>query len=123
MSETLQHILGSISQDSLPFPQLCAAMAECSPQPMVAVEGKTHLVRYVNPALRLLLGPAPYRSNRPHSRSPRRAFEKRLMNTTLATTGIPGLHHILWGGFPANRLQARRTLRAEIAGHHTHEAK
>ena len=38
------------------FPQLCRFLAECSPQPMVAVEGATHIVRYANPAFRRLLG-------------------------------------------------------------------
>ncbi len=38
------------------FPQLCWFLAERSPQPMVAVEGLTHIVRYANPAFRRLLG-------------------------------------------------------------------
>jgi len=42
------------------FPQLCRFLADASPQPMVAVEGLTHVVRYINPAFAVLLGPAPY---------------------------------------------------------------
>jgi signal transduction histidine kinase/ActR/RegA family two-component response regulator len=38
------------------FPQLCRFLAERSPQPMVAVEGLTHIVRYANGAFRELLG-------------------------------------------------------------------
>ncbi len=38
------------------FPQLCRFLAERSPQPMVAVEGVTHIVRYANPAFHKLLG-------------------------------------------------------------------
>ncbi len=38
------------------FPQLCRFLADRSPQPMVAVEGLTHLIRYANPAFRRLLG-------------------------------------------------------------------
>ena len=53
MSESLPH---STSDQALPFPQLSGFLAERSPQPMVAVEGLTHLVRYVNPAFLKLLG-------------------------------------------------------------------
>jgi|GEM_PF-6186688 len=38
------------------------------------------------------------------------------MDSTLAIIGIPGLDHILGGCLPANRLQAKDELRAEIAG-------
>ncbi len=38
------------------FPQLCRFLAERSPQPMVAVEGPTHIVRYANRAFHQLLG-------------------------------------------------------------------
>ena len=38
------------------FPQLARYLAERSPQPMVAVEGLTHIIRYANPAFRRLLG-------------------------------------------------------------------
>ncbi len=38
------------------FPQLARYLAEGSPQPMVAVEGLTHIVRYANPAFLRLLG-------------------------------------------------------------------
>ncbi len=36
--------------------QLCRYLSECSPQPMAAVEGGTHLVIYVNPAFAALSG-------------------------------------------------------------------
>lgn len=38
------------------FPQLARYLAELSPQPMVAVEGLTHVVRYANPAFCRLAG-------------------------------------------------------------------
>jgi len=38
------------------LPQLCRYFSELSPQPMVAVEGTTHIVRYVNDAFALLVG-------------------------------------------------------------------
>ncbi|MEX2219645.1 MAG: ATP-binding protein [Phycisphaerales bacterium] len=38
------------------FPQLSRYLAERSPQPMVAVEGLTHIVRYMNPAFCALAG-------------------------------------------------------------------
>jgi len=44
-------------QDHYPeFPHLCRYLAERSPQPMVAVEGLTHIVRYANPAFCRLAG-------------------------------------------------------------------
>ena len=36
--------------------QLCRYLSERSPQPMVAVEGVTHIVIYVNPAFARLVG-------------------------------------------------------------------
>ena len=33
-----------------PFPRLCRYLSERSPQAMVAVDGTTHVVSYVNPA-------------------------------------------------------------------------
>ncbi|QDU31679.1 Autoinducer 2 sensor kinase/phosphatase LuxQ [Anatilimnocola aggregata] len=33
-----------------PFPRLCRYLSELSPQPIVAVDGTTHIVSYVNPA-------------------------------------------------------------------------
>lgn len=39
-----------------PVPQLCRYLSERSPQPMVAVEGKTHVINYVNPAFAQLVG-------------------------------------------------------------------
>ena len=39
-----------------PFPQLCRYLSERSPQPMVAVDGITHVVSYVNPAFAELVG-------------------------------------------------------------------
>ncbi|MBY0275501.1 PAS domain-containing sensor histidine kinase [Candidatus Binatia bacterium] len=47
------------SSPAMEFPQLCAFLAELSPQPMVAVEGGTQIVRYANPAFRRLLGSEP----------------------------------------------------------------
>jgi PAS domain S-box-containing protein len=41
-----------------PFPQLCRYLSERSPQPMVAVDGTTHVVSYVNPAFTELVGRA-----------------------------------------------------------------
>ncbi len=41
---------------ALDLPNLCRAVAEFSPMPMVGVEGVTHIVRYVNPAFCLLIG-------------------------------------------------------------------
>jgi len=38
------------------FPQLCRYFSELSPQPMVAVEGTTHIVRYLNEAFARLVG-------------------------------------------------------------------
>lgn len=53
MPENLQE---PIPEKAPAFPHLCRFLAESSPQPMVAVEGLTHIVRYVNPAFRKLLG-------------------------------------------------------------------
>ena len=39
-----------------PMPRLCRYLSEKSPQPMVAVEGITHLVIYLNPAFARLVG-------------------------------------------------------------------
>ncbi len=41
---------------SFELPQLCRYFSELSPQPMVAVEGTTHLVRHVNEAFARLVG-------------------------------------------------------------------
>ena len=38
------------------LPRLCRYFSELSPQPMVAVEGTTHLVRHVNEAFARLVG-------------------------------------------------------------------
>jgi PAS domain S-box-containing protein len=38
------------------LPRLCRYLSELSPQPMVAVEGTTHVVSYLNPAFALLVG-------------------------------------------------------------------
>src|SRR5690349_1384498 len=38
------------------LPRLCRYLSECSPQPMVAVEGATHVVSYLNPAFARLVG-------------------------------------------------------------------
>lgn len=43
-------------QNVSPVPQLCRYLSERSPQPMVAVEGKTHVINYVNPAFAQLVG-------------------------------------------------------------------
>ena len=39
-----------------PFPRLCRFLSERSPQPMVAVDGTTHVVSYANPAFAELVG-------------------------------------------------------------------
>jgi len=39
-----------------PFPRLCRYLSERSPQPMVAVDGTTHVVTYANPAFAKLVG-------------------------------------------------------------------
>ena len=39
-----------------PFPRLCRYLSERSPQPMVAVDGITHVVAYANPAFAELVG-------------------------------------------------------------------
>src|SRR5512135_2668571 len=39
-----------------PIRQLCRYLSERSPQPMVAVEGTTHVVIYLNPAFARLVG-------------------------------------------------------------------
>ena len=39
-----------------PFPRLCRYLSERSPQAMVAVDGTTHVVSYVNPAFAELVG-------------------------------------------------------------------
>ena len=45
------------SDEQLPeFSSLCRYMSERAPQPMVAVEGLTHIVRYINPAFCALVG-------------------------------------------------------------------
>jgi PAS domain S-box-containing protein len=41
-----------------PIPRLCRYLSERSPQPMVAVEGTTHVVSYLNPAFARLVGRA-----------------------------------------------------------------
>lgn len=41
-----------------PFPRLCRYLSERSPQAMVAVDGTTHVVSYVNPAFAELVGRA-----------------------------------------------------------------
>jgi PAS domain S-box-containing protein len=42
--------------DPFDLPRLCRYFSERSPQPMVAVEGVTHVVRYINPAFAQLVG-------------------------------------------------------------------
>jgi PAS domain S-box-containing protein len=42
--------------EALEFPRLCRYFSELSPQPMVAVEGRTHLVHHVNEAFARLVG-------------------------------------------------------------------
>jgi signal transduction histidine kinase len=42
--------------DSSDLPRLCRFLSELSPQPMVAVEGTTHVVSYLNPAFARLVG-------------------------------------------------------------------
>ena len=42
--------------DVPPIPRLCRYLSERSPQPMVVVDGKTHIVSYANPAFAGLVG-------------------------------------------------------------------
>jgi len=42
--------------DPFDFPRLCRSFSEGSPQPMLAVEGESHIVRYLNPAFARLAG-------------------------------------------------------------------
>jgi PAS domain S-box-containing protein len=42
--------------DPFTFPRLCRYFSERSPQPMVAVEGATHVIRHLNPAFARLFG-------------------------------------------------------------------
>src|SRR5581483_3626195 len=42
--------------DPFDLPCLCQYLSALSPQPMVAVEGPAHIVRYVNPAFARLAG-------------------------------------------------------------------
>ncbi|GEM_PF-4569951 len=58
MADAPQYSPPSAREDPLAFPQLCGYLAERSPQPMAVVEGLTHLVLYVNPAFRQLVGKA-----------------------------------------------------------------
>jgi len=44
------------AEKTLPIPRLGLYFSERSPQPMVAVEGATHIVRYLNPAFGRLVG-------------------------------------------------------------------
>jgi len=45
-----------LAEDKVDLAGLCRYFSELSPQPMVAVEGLTHIVRYVNPAFCQLFG-------------------------------------------------------------------
>ena len=44
------------AEHDAPIPRLCRYLSERSPQPMVAVEGTTHVVIYLNPAFARLVG-------------------------------------------------------------------
>ncbi len=44
------------TEKSFHVPLLCRYLSELSPQPMVAVEGRTHIIDYVNPAFARLVG-------------------------------------------------------------------
>lgn len=44
------------AEQTPPIPRLCRYLSERSPQPMVAVEGMTHVVSYLNPAFARLVG-------------------------------------------------------------------
>ncbi len=55
MSEETVSAVGAHPFD---LPRLCRYFSEWSPQPMVAVEGPTHVVRYLNPAFAHLAGKA-----------------------------------------------------------------
>jgi len=48
--------IGSAGVPTFELPQLCRYFSELSPQPMVAVEGTRHIVRYVNDAFANLAG-------------------------------------------------------------------
>ena len=50
-----EHDIDAVKQ-VLPVPRLCRYLSERSPQPMVAVDGATHVVSYVNPAFVQLVG-------------------------------------------------------------------
>ena len=43
-------------EDAFDFVRLCRYFSELSPQPMIAVEGETHIVRHVNAAFSRLVG-------------------------------------------------------------------
>ena len=44
------------AEQTPPIPRLCRYLSERSPQPLVAVEGTTHVVSYLNPAFARLVG-------------------------------------------------------------------
>src|SRR5438045_692298 len=45
-----------LAENTPEFPRLCRSLSELSPQAMVAVEGVTQIVRYLNPAFSSLVG-------------------------------------------------------------------
>lgn len=47
---------GAKEEKAFDVASLCRNLSELSPQPMIAVEGKTHIVRYLNPAFSRLVG-------------------------------------------------------------------
>jgi PAS domain S-box-containing protein len=53
MSSTFE---SGFEEDVPPVSRLCWYLSECSPQPMVAVDGETHVITYVNPAFSQLVG-------------------------------------------------------------------
>jgi len=50
---------GIAEADPFDLPRLCRYFSELSPQPLVALEGKRHVVRYCNPEFARLIGQVP----------------------------------------------------------------
>jgi diguanylate cyclase (GGDEF)-like protein/PAS domain S-box-containing protein len=50
------HTLSDTTEQPTDIVRICSAVAESSPMPMAALEGSSHIVRYVNPAFCLLSG-------------------------------------------------------------------
>jgi len=52
----MTELVSAVGAAPFDLPQLCRYFSERSPQPMVAVEGATHIIRYLNPAFARLVG-------------------------------------------------------------------